>query len=130
VILVRSRPLVNGYFLVGAAGTDVLNLWTQGTDFTRFRRMSKAAKASVAVGAAGAEVSFEEALKQLETVVAAMEAGDLPLETMLDRYEAGTRLAEICQAKLAAAELKIQQLEKRADGSVTLKPVMPDEAEA
>ena len=30
--------------------------------------------------------------------------GDLPLEAMLERYEAGTKLVEICQAKLAAAE--------------------------
>ena len=53
-------------------------------------------------------MAFEEALKKLESIVEAMESGDLPLETLLARYEEGTQLARICQAKLAEAELKIQ----------------------
>ena len=69
------------------------------------------------------ELSFEEALKKLEAIVEAMEAGDLPLETLLARFEEGTRLTRICQAKLAEAELKIQQLEKNASGEMTLKPI-------
>ena len=40
----------------------------------------------------------------------------MPLETLLARYEEGTRLAAVCQAKLAEAELKVKQLEQRADG--------------
>ena len=67
--------------------------------------------------------SFEEALKKLEGIVEAMEADDLPLETMIARYEEGARLAKICQEKLAEAELKIQQLEKNAAGEMRLKPV-------
>ena len=66
---------------------------------------------------------FEEALKKLETIVAAMEAEDLPLETLLAKYEEGTRLAKACQEKLAEAELKIQQLEKSAAGEMKLKPL-------
>ena len=65
---------------------------------------------------------FEEALKKLESIVEAMESGDLPLETLLAKYEEGTKLAQICQAKLGEAELKIQQLEKSASGDVKLKP--------
>jgi exodeoxyribonuclease VII small subunit len=72
---------------------------------------------------------FEDTLKKLEGVVAAMESGDLPLETLLARYEEGTRLVKICQAKLAEAELKIQQLEKNAAGELKLKPLPPDVAE-
>ena len=52
-----------------------------------------------------------------------MESQDLPLEQMLARYEEGTRLAQLCQAKLAQAEVKIQQIEKNAKGEMTLKPV-------
>ena len=52
-----------------------------------------------------------------------MESGDLPLETLLARYEEGARLVKICQEKLAEAELKIQQLEKNAAGEIKLKPV-------
>jgi exodeoxyribonuclease VII small subunit len=66
---------------------------------------------------------FEDALKKLETIVTAMEAEDLPLETLLAKYEEGTRLTRICQEKLAEAELKIQQLEKTAAGELKLKPV-------
>jgi len=66
---------------------------------------------------------FEEALKKLETIVTAMEAEDLPLETLLAKYEEGTRLAKACQEKLAEAELKIQRLEKTAAGEMKLKPV-------
>jgi exodeoxyribonuclease VII small subunit len=73
--------------------------------------------------AKAAGVPFEEALKKLETIVAAMETEDLPLETLLARYEEGTRLARTCQEKLAEAELKIQQLEKTAAGEMKLKPV-------
>jgi exodeoxyribonuclease VII small subunit len=66
---------------------------------------------------------FEEALKKLEGIVAAMESDELPLETLIARYEEGTRLAGICQEKLAEAELKIQQLEKNAAGEMKLKPL-------
>ena len=62
-------------------------------------------------------------MKKLETIVAAMEAEDLPLETLLAKYEEGTRLAKACQEKLAEAELKIQQLEKTAAGEMKLKPL-------
>lgn len=64
---------------------------------------------------------FEEALQKLEAVVEAMEADDLPLETLLAKYEEGAKLVKICQEKLAEAELKIQQLEKTAGGELKLK---------
>ncbi len=70
---------------------------------------------------------FEEALKKLEGIVEAMESEDLPLESLLTKYEEGTRLARICQEKLAVAELKVQQLERNAAGELTLKPMPPAE---
>ena len=69
------------------------------------------------------EMPFEEALKKLESIVESMEAEDLPLETLLARFEEGTKLAKICQTKLSEAEVKIQQLEKNAAGELSLKPV-------
>jgi exodeoxyribonuclease VII small subunit len=66
---------------------------------------------------------FEEALKKLESVVEAMESEDLALESLLAKYEEGTRLAKACQEKLAEAEVKIQQLEKGASGEMKLKPL-------
>ena len=52
-----------------------------------------------------------------------MESDDLPLETLLAKYEDGTRLVKICQDKLAEAELKIQKLEKDAAGNMKLQPL-------
>ncbi len=60
-------------------------------------------------------------MKKLEMIVEQMESEELPLEQLLARYEEGTRLARICQEKLADAELKIQQLEKTASGELKLK---------
>ena len=71
---------------------------------------------------------FEEALKKLESIVEAMESEELPLETLLTKYEEGTQLARMCQEKLADAEVKIQQLEKVANGDLKLKPLVVPEA--
>jgi exodeoxyribonuclease VII small subunit len=70
---------------------------------------------------------FEEALKKLEAIVETMESEDLPLESLLGKYEEGTQLARICQEKLAEAELKIQRLEKTAAGELKLKPMVPED---
>ena len=67
-------------------------------------------------------MSFEEALKKLEGIVESMESDELPLETLLARFEEGTRLAKVCESKLTEAELKIQELEANASGELTLKP--------
>lgn len=64
--------------------------------------MSKAAKAT--------EPTFEEALKKLEAIVETMEEGELPLEQLLARYEEGTQLVHLCQHRLSAAEVRLQEL--------------------
>ena len=89
-------------------------------------RVSSSAK-SAGAGAPGkgGNLPFEEALKKLEAIVEAMESEELPLDTLLARYEEGTRLAKVCQDKLAEAELKIQQLDKNTAGEMRLKTVAP-----
>ena len=52
------------------------------------------------------EMPFEEAVQKLEAIVDAMESGELPLETLMAKFEEGTRLAKICQTKLAQAEVR------------------------
>ena len=84
--------------------------------------MSKQTKAAPAQTAGGKDLSFEEAVKKLEGIVESMESDELPLETLLARYEEGMRLAKVCQSKLTDAELKIQQLETNAANELTLKP--------
>ena len=89
--------------------------------------MSKAPK--VADAAKLDNLPFEEALKRLQGIVEALESEDLPLETLLARYEEGTRLAKACQSRLADAELKIQKLEKNGAGEMVLKPAPADLSE-
>lgn len=55
--------------------------------------------------------SFEQALSELEGIVAAMERDDLPLENALASYQRGVELLRHCQGTLAAAEQKIRILE-------------------
>ena len=88
--------------------------------------MAESGKKS-ASAASEAELPFEEALKKLENIVEAMESGDLPLETLLQRFEEGTRLVKFCQSRLEQAELQIQKLEKNSAGQITAKamPVSP-----
>lgn len=83
--------------------------------------------ASKNAGAAPAapEPPFEEALRKLESIVEQMEGGELPLETMLTRFEEGVRLVKSCQTRLDEAELKISTLEKSPDGEAALKPAHP-----
>lgn len=85
--------------------------------------MSKPTKNGGSTASAENDLSFEEAIKKLETIVEEMESKDLPLENLLARFEEGTKLAKVCQTKLSDAELKIQQLEKNASGETTLKPL-------
>lgn len=57
--------------------------------------------------------NFEAALTELETIIAAMERGDLPLEQALDSYQRGMALLRHCQATLNAADTRIRVLEEQ-----------------
>ena len=61
-------------------------------------------------------LSFEAALTNLETIVEAMESGDVPLAELLAKFEEGTKLLKICEARLKEAELKIEVLKQQKDG--------------
>ncbi len=88
------------------------------------RRVSKVVKAS----ADG--IPFEEALKKLESVVETMESDELPLEQLLAKFEEGTRLVQVCQSRLAEAEVKVQKLEQDLAGEPCLRSVTSGEPAA
>ena len=69
-------------------------------------------------GKAAGEGSFEESLKQLESLVEQMESPELPLETIVEKYELGMKLVGVCSEKLKAAEKRITLLTKKKDGSI------------
>lgn len=56
------------------------------------------------------ELSFEEALKRLETIVETMENGDLALEDLVIKFAEGDTLLKSCNKRLKTAELKIEKL--------------------
>ncbi len=66
--------------------------------------------------------TFEESLKKLETIVAQLERGDLPLEDSIKIFEEGMRLSAECKQELDAAEGKVQILLKQRDGSMKSEP--------
>ena len=56
------------------------------------------------------EYSFEEALSKLEQIVVSMEGGNVPLATMVAKYEEGSKLLKMCQKHLTEAQMKIEKL--------------------
>lgn len=69
------------------------------------------AKISDTANPAPATPSFEQALAELEGIVAAMEDGKMPLQESLDAYQRGMELLQSCRATLDAAERQIRILE-------------------
>lgn len=67
-------------------------------------------------------LSFEESLKKLESIVAQMERGDLPLEESVKLFEDGTKLSEQCKQQLAEAEGKVEVLIKQRNGAIKREP--------
>ncbi|MBA3590247.1 MAG: exodeoxyribonuclease VII small subunit [Methylibium sp.] len=55
--------------------------------------------------------SYESALSELERLVAAMEAGQLPLDQLLESYKRGAALLAFCRGRLEAVEHQVQLLE-------------------
>lgn len=57
------------------------------------------------------KLDYEEAFRQLEAIIAALEGGGLPLEKSVEFYERGQRLSARCQTLLEEAELKIKRVD-------------------
>lgn len=61
-------------------------------------------------------LSFEEALRELETIVSRLESGDTPLEQAIELYERGNVLRQRCAERLDAAQERIEAIRTAADG--------------
>jgi len=62
--------------------------------------------------------TFEQALMQLETIAEQIEQGKIGLEESIDKYEEGMKLVKQCRDILSKAEIKIQKLQERSDGTL------------
>ena len=71
-------------------------------------------------------MSFEDALAELEGIVDKLERGDVPLEQSIAIYERGAALKGHCEARLKSAELKVEQIVQGAGGKVSTEPAAFD----
>lgn len=62
------------------------------------------------------KLNFEDALAQLEQIVAQLESGNAPLEKSIELYERGTALKAHCEARLKSAEAKVEKITLSANG--------------
>lgn len=69
-----------------------------------------------------AEMSFEEAMLALEAVVAQLERGDVALEASIMLYERGAALRAHCEAKLKAAEERVDSIRAQEGRAVGTSP--------
>jgi len=61
-------------------------------------------------------LSFEQALAELERIVAELESGQAPLERSIEMYERGAALKAHCEARLKAAQLRVEKIVVGANG--------------
>jgi exodeoxyribonuclease VII small subunit len=66
-----------------------------------------------------ASLSFEDALRALEEIVRSLESGEVPLDETITLYERGEALRKHCQARLDAAQARIEKIVTGADGKAT-----------
>ncbi len=62
-------------------------------------------------------MSFEDAMKALETIVDQLDSGDIPLEKSIAIYERGAALQKHCEEKLRQAEMRVQKIVADGDGN-------------
>lgn len=69
-----------------------------------------------------AGLSFEDALRELETIVQQLEQGKTKLDEAITAYERGALLKRHCEQKLAEAKMKVEKISFSADGTVSSQP--------
>jgi len=69
-----------------------------------------------------AALSFEDALKELESIVKQLEQGQVKLDDAIAAYERGAQLKAHCEKKLAEAKMKVEKIVFAADGTVSSQP--------
>ncbi len=74
--------------------------------------MPKAAAAPAKTAISVTPASYESALAELETLVARLESGDMPLEQLLSGYQRGAQLLAFCRERLEAVENQIKVLDE------------------
>jgi exodeoxyribonuclease VII small subunit len=63
-------------------------------------------------------LTFEQAMGELESIVQRLESGKEPLEQAIALYERGVTLRQHCEGKLSQAQLKVEKIMQQPDGRV------------
>ena len=58
-------------------------------------------------------ITFEQAIEELETIINRLEEGDVPLDETIKLYEKGSELKDFCEKILKSAEVKIQKINQK-----------------
>lgn len=72
------------------------------------------------------QMSFEQAMGELERIVRGLESGDIALEESIAAYERGAKLKAHCENKLSAAKARIEKITLSPDGEATATPTNLD----
>jgi exodeoxyribonuclease VII small subunit len=75
-----------------------------------------------------ADLSFEDAMRELEGIVRDLETGKAKLDDAVRAYERGAALKAHCEGKLAAAQAKIEQITVGSDGKISAAPLDPEKS--
>ena len=59
------------------------------------------------------ELSFEQALANLEEIIQRMESGEAPLDSLITNYQNGIRMLNFCRKKIESAEMKIKKVQEK-----------------
>jgi exodeoxyribonuclease VII small subunit len=60
-----------------------------------------------------AELTFEQALANLEEIIHRMESGEAPLESLVTHYQSGLKMLKLCRERIDVAEMKIKEVQDK-----------------
>ena len=73
------------------------------------------------------ELSFENAIAELQEIVTALEAGNVTLDQSLGLYERGVELVRFCNETLEKAQQRVDLVKITPDGEITTTPFVGEE---
>ena len=59
------------------------------------------------------DLSFEQALANLEEIIQRMESGEAPLDSLITHYQTGVKMLKLCREKIEAAEMNVKEVQEK-----------------
>ena len=115
------RLTLNSEYIIENMLEFLMQFWLSVTNILYIRIISMAEIENL---------SFEEALGELESLVRRLEEGKCPLDEAVKTFERGIILKNFCDSKLKDARLKIEQILANPDGSISTKPFLTEDIQS